>query len=409
MKMTNILKLTSCSILIFLIGFCYSQHSNLDQFDYEYGEPDFKEDYYDENEINELVSLWHPKVELEKKLENYKIPEIKLRENNDDLDGDYDDDGEEDYEDEYPEDTNYQGRDFNEGGLIQARGRFGRQKKNKKRKVKKPKKQSTRTDRITGVKFILQSEYFLGVSWTDKPYFSKYKVTVKPDPGSSLKFEKLNNKRNTAKISGLSPTTPYWVSISGFQKFMGRWIPETTIKVFTKPLPPENVRMIEYNTEFVKVQWTNPNVNKENLNAVAELVNPPNPKWAEQDVIVEFGGENDEKSVESCIIERIPAGTSFDLRIFYRFNGKSSKDYIFRITKPPQKPENTQVDGIELVDDNLANVNISWSWPENTYKVEKSLINQNNLNLENASFFNQLFILGRCKNRILTTNSWSSS
>ena len=335
---------------------------------------DFDQNYYDEAEINELVSLWHPNVDIKPSFQTELEKNGVQPRNNEKTEV-----GNDDVDDSYPDSDSYYDEDYNQefedlsldtesgavsagldmGSLIQARGR--RVKRPKKRK-NKPKKQSARTDRITGVKFVIQAENYLGISWTDKPYFSKYKVTVKPDPGS-LKFLKINKKRNTALVQGLSPANNYWISVSGFQKFMGVWIPATTIKVFTKPLPPQDVRMIDYNTESVTVQWKNPNAHREEVVAVAELVNPPNPKWAEQNVNT---NNPENKALESCIIDKIPAGTSFDLQILYKFNGKTSKPFLFRVTKPPEKPRNTVVDGIELVDNGLANINISWSWPEAT-------------------------------------------
>jgi hypothetical protein len=66
---------------------------------------------------------------------------------------------------------------------------------------------------------------------------------------------------------------------------------------------------------------------------------------------------------------------SYDILVFYVYNKRRSDTYAYRVTIKPEAVKETAVDRIELVDDGLANVQLSWGWPESWWgsvKIEYS-------------------------------------
>merc|ERR1712048_847203 len=156
------------------------------------------------------------------------------------------------------------------------------------------------------------------------------------------------------------------VTIKGVNKNTGAETRAVTIKVFTSPAAPVNVRMATFDTSGTTIRWDNLNAHSKNCYAVARLARAPK-KIRTQKV---------NQAEASITTKGMPAGVSYDILIFYIYNKRRSDSYSYRVTTKPEAVKGTAVDRIELVDDGLANVQLSWGWPDITYwgsvKVEYS-------------------------------------
>ena len=166
---------------------------------------------------------------------------------------------------------------------------------------------------------------------------------------------------NRLKINGLIPGQNYWITVVGIRNDKTQTIP-VTIKVCTMPENPVNVRVVDFEENGMVIQWDNPN----------GLMNLRNSK-----VMAKYTGiSNDYKHIHSAYIkdnrnqmflEDIPPGGSFELDMYYVFNKIRSRSLKYRVTRAPKRVEDIAIEKIEIVDDGLANIDISWKWPIDSY------------------------------------------
>lgn len=218
-------------------------------------------------------------------------------------------------------------------------------------------------DSVQGVRFIQQGENHIGIKWSDNKAFSDFKVDIKPDEEGITK-NVVDGRRNTVMYEGLLPATVYWVTIKGVQA-SGAETRAVTIKVFTSPAAPINVRMASFDESGSTIKWDNLNQHSKNCYAVARLARAPK-KIRTQKV---------NQADASITTKGMPPGVSYDILVFYVYNKRRSDTYAYRVTIKPEAVKETAVDRIELVDDGLANVQLSWAWPETWWgsvKIEYS-------------------------------------
>ena len=213
----------------------------------------------------------------------------------------------------------------------------------------KPKDQSNHY--ITGLKFFLQTETSVAVRWIPKTWHREYNITIQP--GHAGIKEVLNpSRKSSVKYENLKPANNYWITILA-KKPDGSYTKHTTIRVFTAPASPKNMRMVDFDTKSTTIAWDNPNAHRPTAFAIARLMKAPR-KIRVQKV------DNQNNMVQ---IKNIPPGSSFDVTIFYVFNRRRSDSVIYRVTRQPLPPKNIQVDSIRILDKGMAAAYISWEWP----------------------------------------------
>merc|ERR1711981_1271400 len=179
-------------------------------------------------------------------------------------------------------------------------------------------------------------------------------------------MKNIDDRRNTIRYDGLKSAQVYWVTVKGIRKDNSQETRAVTIKVFTSPAAPENVRMVDFNDETTVLQWDNPNEHRDTCYAVARLARAPK----------QIRVQKVSQTENSITISKMPQGTSYDIMIFYTYNKRRSDTYSYRVTRKPSMVGDVNVDKIELVDDGLANAYLSWAWPEGSWwgsvKIEYS-------------------------------------
>ena len=210
---------------------------------------------------------------------------------------------------------------------------------------------------VRNVKFLLQTESEVGLKWDLEDWMLKFDIKIVPaTPGYNQST--IDDNTNSVKFSGLNHATNYWISVAAKYKTGRRpkdvaWTKETSIRVFTAPKAPFDVKMVDFDEEQTTLTWKNPNEHADSAFPIARLNLAPE-KIAEQ--VIENNGTN-------LVIKNMPAGTSYDLTIFYVFNQRRSDSYVYRVTRQPKPVKNLAVDKIKIQDKEKASLEVSWEWP----------------------------------------------
>ena len=219
---------------------------------------------------------------------------------------------------------------------------------------------------VDGIKFILQTESSVGLKWNFQPWQKSYNITIKPDHhGITKKTIDANHEdgtgantnllKNSVLFEGLYPANNYWITINAEKRLSGEYSKSSTIRVFTAPAPPKNVKMVDFNEESTTISWENPNIHRHAAFAVARLNRAPRKIRVQSNI---------DQENNKLVISNMPPGTSYDCTIFYVFNKRRSDSFVIRVTRQPKPVESVEVDKMRIQDKGKAALEVSWAWPD---------------------------------------------
>lgn len=204
---------------------------------------------------------------------------------------------------------------------------------------------------VDGIRFIQQTDSSVTLKWNYRVWQKSYQFIVKPETENIIQ-ELSDNRQASVTFKNLKNANNYWITIQA-RKPDGSWSKKTTVKLFTAPSPPQNVKIIGFDETGVMVSFENPNAHRETAMAFARLNKSPSTIQA-QPV---------DQVLNQVHVTNIPAGSSYDMTMFYVFNERRSDSVVIRVTKPPHAIEQLSVDKIKIQDYGLASLDLSWRWP----------------------------------------------
>jgi len=204
---------------------------------------------------------------------------------------------------------------------------------------------------VEGLKFIYQSFDGVGIKWSARSSHKYYNITIQPEH-LGIRKELINKKKNSIKFYNLIPANNYWITVIAIRSDNLDTKP-VTIRVFTAPKAPENLKMTDFNEKQTIITWDNPNKHRTSCLAVARLSRSP------RQIRVQAINQKANK----LIVNNMPPGTSYDCVFFYVFNKRRSDSIIYRITRQPKPVQAVQIDKVRIQDKGKASLAISWKWP----------------------------------------------
>lgn len=212
---------------------------------------------------------------------------------------------------------------------------------------------------IKSVKFIQQTHDSIAIRWKYEKWMKDFVILIKPDSGG-IEQKMFENKPGLVQFNGLKPATNYYVRLQA-RKPRGGLSPWVMVKVFTAPAMPKNVKLVAWNRDRVVVSWDNPNTNtlvRQVATAICSLSKAPDVYNLDIEI---------DQDLNTATISTFPAGTSWDLMIFYMFNGRRSDSAVIRVTKPPFPVKSLESVKVSVQDAGLADLKIKWEWPDEGY------------------------------------------